>query len=81
MTVKTQTIQDFVKDLTPDEREAMLVYTLFALERIAINSNPKREPPVGVASGTLAGLGWYWDGTPNSGFVNEMIMRGTIPGL
>jgi len=81
MTVKTQTIQDFVKDLTPDERDAILISSLFTLERIALNSNPRREDPVGLASGTLAGFGWFWDGTPNSGFVNEMIMRGTIPGL
>lgn len=81
MTVKTQTIQDFVKDLTPDERDAILISSLFSLEKIALNSNPKRNPPVVVAGSTIMGFGWFNDGTTNRGFVNEMIMRGTIPGL
>jgi hypothetical protein len=81
MTPKTQTIQDFVKGLTTEEKDALLVSSLFTLERIALAGNCKLEPADVLAGSTIMGFGWFNDGSTNRGFVKEMMMRGTIPGL
>lgn len=55
----SQTIPDKVESLTPEQRDDLLISALFTLERIALASNPKREPPEVLAGALLMSQDWF----------------------
>ena len=55
----TQTIPDKVETLTPEQRDELLIRALSTLERIALASNPKREPPEVLAGALLMSHDWF----------------------
>ena len=57
--MKNQTTHEFVEGLTPDQIKTNLINALKTLEKIADNSNPKRNPAPLIAGSFLTEFGWF----------------------
>ena len=61
-----KTNQEFVESLSPEDAKKILLDAVWALEKIAINSNPARNPPPTLAWNVLAKYGYYMTNVPET---------------